>query len=447
MRRGGEAVYTHPMKARVFGAVAFTGFALAGLALLTGCGVRGVQMQESPLLRVLERKYGLIAYEGPDGNIYTVDQAGKNRLQITSDAVASEAGSMSYGAPTWSFDGKHLAYAMYRTGPEGEPVEGALLLGNRDGSGRRTLVRSATHMPRYIYFAPDSRHLSLLSERLDEPTLELGIFPVTGEGAYRVLDTGYPLTWRMDGRSLVEYVGGERISIVTVDPEPVRNDLPVLPGVFQAPDVSPDGRRLLYVTGEPGSSRLVMRTLEGGTETEIARSAGVLYFAFSPDGKRVAYLESFSGEPTPAGKLTIVAPGSKEAPVRLKEEPGLGFYWTPDSTRIAFFWPSAPQKAEDLDPAFALDENMGYIAVMIADPRTGKSWLGARFPTTEGFFANLAYFDQLHRSDTMWSPDSRYFVFGAYTADGQSGLFIASADGNLKARFIDFGANSSWSRR
>jgi hypothetical protein len=84
---------------------------------------------------------------------------------------------------------------------------------------------------------------------------------------------------------------------------------------------------------------------------------------------------------------------------------------------------------------------------MIADPRTGRSWLGARFPVTQGFFTNLPYFDQLQRSDTMWSPDSRYFVFGAYAADGQATLFIAAGDGNLKPRFIAYGENSSWSRR
>jgi TolB protein len=422
--------------------------AIALVCTLAACGVRGVQMQESPLLRVLERKHGLIAYEGLDGNIYTIDQAGKNRVQITSDAFTTDAGSMSYGAPTWSFDGRYLGYAMYRSDAEGKRTEGALLLGNRDGSDTRTLVRSATRLPFYLYFAPDSRHLSLLSERMDEPTLELGIFPVRDDGPYVKLDSGAPFTWiwRMDGKSLVEHVSGERLSVITIDPAPVRTDLPVQPGVFQAPDLSPDGKRLLYVTGEPGSSRLVMRTLEGGAETEVAASAGILYFGFSPDGTRVAFLESFSGVELPLGSLSVVTPGAKGSPVRIEQGAAMGFYWSPDSSRIAYFVPSAPEKESDLDEAFALDENAAYLAVMIADTK-GKSWLGARFPTTEGFLNGLPYFDQLHRSDTMWSPDGRYFVFNAYAADGKPGLFIASADGNVKARFIDHGANSSWSRR
>jgi Tol biopolymer transport system component len=187
--------------------------------------------------------------------------------------------------------------------------------------------------------------------------------------------------------------------------------------------------------------------METGAETDIVSSTGVLYFGFSPDAKRVAYLDSASGSTLPGGTLTIVTPGVRTVPVRLKDEPILGFYWSPDSAKIAYFIPSVPRKPGDLDQAFALDETMAYIAVMVADPRNGRSWLGARFPTTEGFLGNLPYFDQLQRSDTMWSPDSRYFVFNAYTADKKPALFIASADGNLKPRFIDFGENSSWSRR
>ena len=437
-------MYTVPMGKRRF---------LPALLLLAlaGCGVRGVQMQESSLLRTFERKHGLIAYVGPDDNIYTIDQSGGRKSQVTSDAWRTETESMTYNAPTWSFDGKHLAYAMYRDNAEGVHIEGALYVANPDGSNPRLLTRDTTRFPYYIYFAPDSRHVSLLSTFNDQPVYELGIMPVREVGEYRKLDAGAPFTWiwRADGRSLLAHVDreeSERLSLIQIDP-PARQDLPVTPGIFQAPDVSPDGRRILYVTGEFGSSRLVLREVDKGAETVLATVDGILYFAFSPDGKSVAYLNSTSGANIPVGTLTIVRPGTNKAPVTLADQNVLGFYWAPDSRKIAYFAPSPPQQAGDLDEQFALDENMAYIAVMIADPGNGRTWLGARFPTTEGFFYNLAFFDQLQRSDTMWSPDSRYFVFTAYTTDLQTALFIASADGNLKARFIDLGENASWSRR
>jgi TolB protein len=440
--------YTAAMTSRRLHVAAAVGLALSALSGLAGC-VRGVQMQESPLLRALERKHGRIAYEGPDGNIYTIDQTAKDRKQITTDGSASGAAGMSYGAPTWSFDGRYLAYAMYRKDAEGTTTESALLLGDRDGTGRRTLMQGSTHMPFYIYFAPDSRHLSVTFERPDLQAYELGIFPVEQSGPYTVLDSGVPLTWvwRSDGKSLVEFVGGERLSIVEIEPAPVRTEIPATPGLFQAPDLSPDGKQLLYVRGNMGSLALVVRTLQGGAETTIATSPGVMYFGFSPDGKRIAYLELVPSSDAPTGTLTIVTPGSKVKPVKLKEEPVIGFYWSPDSRRIACLMPWAPKSASDIDQAFAVDETVPYTAVMIADPSTGRSWLGARFPTTEGFFSNLQFFDQLQRSDTMWSPDSRFFIFTAYTSDKKEAVFIASADGNLKPRFIDYGGNASWSRR
>jgi hypothetical protein len=56
---------------------------LGGLA--AGCAASGVQMQESEFLRILERKSGLIAYLGMDGNIFTVNQAGEDPVQLTDD--------------------------------------------------------------------------------------------------------------------------------------------------------------------------------------------------------------------------------------------------------------------------------------------------------------------------------------------------------------------------
>ena len=44
--------------------------------LITSCLPRDMQLPQSPLLSTLERKSGLIAYIGVDGNIFVSDQAG-----------------------------------------------------------------------------------------------------------------------------------------------------------------------------------------------------------------------------------------------------------------------------------------------------------------------------------------------------------------------------------
>ena len=89
----------------------FTRISLFAVVLLSGCLPAGVRMPESPLLRNLERKSGLIALLGVDGNVYTTDQAGVALTPITTDAnVSNSASRLFYQFPTWSPDGEQLAY-------------------------------------------------------------------------------------------------------------------------------------------------------------------------------------------------------------------------------------------------------------------------------------------------------------------------------------------------
>src|SRR5512145_1424386 len=79
---------------------------------ISACLPQNVQVPQSPLLSTLERKAGLIAYIGVDGNIYVSDQGGGNLSQLTNDAAASDqSGEFNfYQLPTWSLDGNQLAY-------------------------------------------------------------------------------------------------------------------------------------------------------------------------------------------------------------------------------------------------------------------------------------------------------------------------------------------------
>lgn len=46
-----------------------------------------------------------------------------------------------------------------------------------------------------------------------------------------------------------------------------------------------------------------------------------------------------------------------------------------------------------------------------------------------------------------WSPDSRFLVFTAISADGEPGLYVARADGNVKPRFLTAGDFAFWSEK
>ncbi len=91
------------------------GFWFTLLLAVTACGPQGMHMPESPLLSALERKSGLIAYVGVDGNIYTINQAGGDKASITQDATLQSEDDgirLSYFLPTWSPDAKQFAFIL-----------------------------------------------------------------------------------------------------------------------------------------------------------------------------------------------------------------------------------------------------------------------------------------------------------------------------------------------
>jgi len=96
-------------------------YALSAL-LLASCLPQGVQIPQSPLLSTLERKSGLIAYMGADGNMYVSDQGGGHLKQLTKDAVIPKNQGdpiLYYEFPTWSRDGGQLAFmGLQSTGPQ-----------------------------------------------------------------------------------------------------------------------------------------------------------------------------------------------------------------------------------------------------------------------------------------------------------------------------------------
>ena len=80
---------------------------------LGACLPQNVQVPQSPLLSTLERKSGLIAYLGTDGNMYISDQGGGHKKQLTEDgAIPAKQGDplLYYEFPTWSRDGSQLAF-------------------------------------------------------------------------------------------------------------------------------------------------------------------------------------------------------------------------------------------------------------------------------------------------------------------------------------------------
>lgn len=145
---------------------------------------------------------------------------------------------------------------------------------------------------------------------------------------------------------------------------------------------SPDGSRIIYSTSEGvglGSDTWLMNS-DGSSITRLLHLAGGAQsiagmFAWSPDGKTVAY-ERLSDGPTPflpAGLWTMRSDGTQQ--VRLADaDGGHGFTlaWSPDSLRIAYV---ARTNVSDRQADYSMQALQSAVAVV--DVSSRRSWLVA----------------------------------------------------------------------
>ncbi len=423
--------------------------------LLASCSVRGAQMSQNSLLERFERKSGLIAFIGLDGNIATADQTGGRLTLLTDDAGSREGVRRWYSSPTWSARGRRLAFVRFDQQTDGS-LQAAILTSDSGSRNPQVVWESASLAPVYLYWSPDSRWLSVLSQRTAEEGMELGLVDPAGKLSYKPLDTGLPLYWAWDpdNRFMLAHVGGGttsggRLTLLDVRGATGKRNFNVRPARFQSPQVSPDGERMLYVDSESGSAQLVLRDIEGPGLDVLQTVSGSAFFSFSRDGRRVAIMESSTPQLSADGTLRVLVPGRLERSVELEEPTVIAFFWAPNSRQLAYLVPVSAAELQQLvvEPVFAADPEQIYVHLRVMDARSGEFWKVATFPITRGSLGALQFFDQYTRSGSIWSPDGNWLVFSAVARGGFPGIFLGSASGNIEPRFVTRGDLGAWSIR
>jgi len=433
--------------------------AIVILVLLGACSAEGLDIPSSPLLATFERKSGLIAYIGLDGNIYTIDQSGGAQTAITDDAGAqSETGtSRFYNFPTWSQTDRTLAFLGISVDENG--AASAEIFSNSEGQENEILFQSSNDFPFYLYWSPDGNNLSFLSRGLSGGAMALQIANAEGSGS-TILDTGTPYYWAWSPTEsqIIVHVGGAaslnpgeaKLSLLSVGSSVRERGLKLLPSAFQAPVFSSNGDYVVFAAeDQPGRSRLILATPDGIIRAFIADVEGPVAFDWAPQGDFIAYIESTRPANGFWGKLSFADLRNPQNPSIIETDADnvIAFFWSPDGEQVAYFVPAIIADENQEEPASSQSQEPEIFLVMyLANAQDGSTRQITSFLPSEGFLNILPFFDQYQRSMTIWSPDGNYIVVSALADDeGTPGIFVIPSSGSLDPRFLVEGALAFWS--
>jgi Tol biopolymer transport system component len=432
-------------------------FTLSAL-LIASCLPRDMQVPQSPLLSTLERKSGLIAYIGVDGNMYVSDQAGGNLVKLTEDAVIPENQGdpiLYYQYPTWSHDGSQLAFIGLTA--DGEQTRSKMMVANLGSDSVNEVYATESEYPVYLSWSPDNANVSFISTNVSGQNLILQSVPAEG-GERTILDTGSPYywSWAPDGRVMVVHAGGtstsapERLAFLNVDNAAVTEQgLEGTPGSFQAPAWSPDGSRIAFARTSDSENEIVVTNSAGESPEKIGTFTNKTAFAWSSDGTRFAYLDGVQAlDAGTIGALHIVDLETSEEIV--EDGDIISFFWSPDGEEIAYFILLQTQaegnSSDGSGDSGSTQTSTQYVLQLhVLDVTNGESRELFTYRPTQQFLSVLPYFDQYHQSVTIWSPDNNNLVLSFVNSTGAPGIAVVAASGNLEPRILAEGYLAFWS--
>jgi len=253
--------------------------------------------------------------------------------------------------------------------------------------------------------SPDGSHIAFFSNRTGAEEL----FVISTDGSSELQVTTTPddkssLAWTADKQILFSAFASDVSHLYAIDPDGTKQrEIVKVPG--RGPALSPEGTRLIYMTGTWTATRLMLSGSDGSSPQPITDGSSIAWNNhWSPDGKRIA----FTSRSDPKSELAIFVMNADGTGRRkLSHFPdGSGNaqwpVWSPDGRKLAI-------------QVNRLQEHDAHI--WIIDVTTGEA-------------RKLAAHDQPYLDETpAWFPDGKRIAFQS-NRTGKMEVWVMNVDGS-----------------
>jgi len=312
-------------------------------------------------------------------------------------------------SPTWSPDGKRVAFA--RCGRGGDC---SIYVVEATGGTERTIGTPGDLAVEDLVWSPDGRQLAFAGRRGRQGAFSIHLLPLDGSPPQRLTSpaSSYPgdldPAFSPDGR-LLAFVrtaldGRQDVDVVPVTGGKTRRLAREQKGVTGL-DWTPDGGAVVYAANREGAAGLWRVALDGGAPRWVALGS---------DGGEIA-----GPSVGRAGGIVFARQLVRSQVVDVSV--GAGLAGEGGTVR-----PVLPSTRDDRQPAVSPDGRR----VAFVSTRTGSHevWTSGRTGTDP---RRLTQFDGARVSGPRWSPDGRRLVVSA-RADGDADVFVVEPNGEVR---------------